>query len=179
MNVRFDAVWVLYLLWIAPCAALLWHLTFSRRDRALRTFISEPMQEKLSPLLSQRRSSWQSIMIATSLFLMLIAAARPQWGMKEQLSFRRGRDLLIAIDVSRSMLARDVHPSRLGRARVDVMDLIHSLRGDRAGLIAFRHKAMLLCPLTTDRGYLTQALESMGPHSAPPGATITGRGAGK
>jgi Ca-activated chloride channel family protein len=174
MNVRFDTAWILYLLWIAPCAALLWHLAFSQRNKALRSFVSDNMQKKLSPLLSQKRSSWQSAMVATALFLMLIAAAQPQWGMKEQISYRRGRDLVIAVDVSRSMLARDVHPSRLGRAKVDVRDLIRSLRGDRAALLAFRHKANLLCPLTTDRTYLTQSLDSMGTHSAPPGETDIG-----
>jgi len=87
---------------------------------------------------------------------------------------QRGRDLIIALDVSRSMLAQDVHPNRLQRAKADIQDLLRELRGDRAALIAFRGKAVQLCPLTTDYAYLEQALAEVSPESAPRGETDIG-----
>jgi Ca-activated chloride channel family protein len=106
--------------------------------------------------------------------LLLLAAARPQWGTREVAVYQRGRDLVIALDVSRSMLARDVHPNRLQRAKADILDLIRELRGDRAALLAFRYKGVLLCPLTTDYAYLRHALDSADVDSAPRGETDIG-----
>lgn len=105
---------------------------------------------------------------------MLVAAARPQWGEREEAVFQRGRDLAIVLDVSLSMLAEDVHPNRLQRAKADILDLVRELRGDRASLIAFRHKASLLCPLTTDRAFLVQAIDTVDVNSAPAGQTDIG-----
>ncbi|MEI6516812.1 MAG: VWA domain-containing protein, partial [bacterium] len=117
---------------------------------------------------------WQRSLFMAGLLLALIAAARPQWGMKEDTVYQRGRDLMIVLDVSRSMLANDVHPSRLGRAKVDLIDLIRQLRGDRVGLLAFRGRPLLLCPLTTDYGFLSQTLEGAAVDSAPAGETDIG-----
>jgi len=94
--------------------------------------------------------------------------------MRNDTVYQRGRDLMVVLDVSRSMLSRDVHPSRLGRAKVDLQDLIKQLRGDRVGLLAFRGKPLLLCPLTTDYGFLSQALDGADVDSAPPGETDIG-----
>ena len=86
----------------------------------------------------------------------------------------RSRNVVIAIDVSRSMLAEDVRPNRLGRAKADVADLVDSLEGDRCALVAFRRKGVVICPLTTDHGYLRSALEQLSPESAPRGETDLG-----
>jgi hypothetical protein len=80
----------------------------------------------------------------------------------------------MVLDVSRSMLATDVHPSRLGRAKVDLLDLVRQLGGDRVGLLVFRGQPLLLCPLTTDYGFFTQILEGTGVDSAPAGETDIG-----
>lgn len=114
---------------------------------------------------------WQAALLATSILLGILAASRPRWGTKQETVFTRGRDLVIALDVSRSMLAEDVRPNRLQRAKADTMDLIGELKGDRAALLAFRRRAVLLCPLTTDYSFLQQALEAAGPGSAPRGET--------
>jgi len=112
--------------------------------------------------------------MSTGLLLALVAAAGPQWGTKEETVYHRGRNLVIALDVSRSMLATDVHPNRLERAKADVLDLIRELRGDRAAILPFRHKAVLLCPLTTDYAFLKQTLDAIDIHSAPRGGTDIG-----
>jgi Ca-activated chloride channel family protein len=173
MNLQFQYPWVLLLLWIVPVVGLVWRL-LSKRQTLGRTFVSPFMAAKLAPPSSPARRDWQLAFLMTGLLLALIALARPQWGTKNETVYQRGRDLLVVLDVSRSMLATDVHPSRLGRAKVDLLDLIRQLRGDRVGLLAFRGRPLLLCPLTTDYGFLSQTLEGTGVDSAPPGETDIG-----
>jgi Ca-activated chloride channel family protein len=132
------------------------------------------MAARLAPAAAPARPAWQLAFLSAGLLCAFIAAARPQWGAREETVYQRGRDLLIVLDVSRSMLATDVHPSRLGRAKVDLLDLVKQLHGDRVGLMAFRGKPLLLCPLTTDYAFLTQTLEGVGIDSAPAGETDIG-----
>ena len=173
-QLQFVNAWMLYFLWLVPVIAWWWHATAQQMERRLSSFISPEMQKKLRPASSRIRQIWQTALITTGLFLLLMAAARPQWGIKEERIYQRGRDLVIALDVSRSMLANDVHPNRLLRAKADLMDLIKELRGDRAALIAFRKRAVVLCPLTTDYAYLRQALDATSIDSAPVGETDIG-----
>ena len=176
MDLQFANPWVLYLLWLAPAMAVGWYAVNRRRERTLSTFISPLMQAKLRPPSSSTRFVWQIGLIAAGLLLMMVAAARPQWGMREETVYQRSRDLVIALDVSRSMLANDVHPNRLERAKADIMDLIKELPGDRVALVAFRRTAILLCPLTTDYAYLREALDAVTIDSAPRGETNIGDG---
>lgn len=173
-QMQFVNAWVLYLLWIVPVIAWWWHMTSRKMEQKLALFIAPEMQKKLRPGAYTTRQAWQTGLIAGGLFLLLIAAARPQWGTKEEKIYQRGRDLVIALDVSRSMLANDVHPNRLLRAKADIMDLIKELRGDRAALLAFRRRAITLCPLTTDYAYLKHALDAVAVDSAPAGETDIG-----
>lgn len=113
-------------------------------------------------------------LIGLGLCLILFAAARPRWGKSTELIPATNRNIVVAIDVSRSMLARDVRPDRLERAKADVADLIDSLEGDRCALVAFRRTGVALCPLTTDQGFLRSALETITIDSAPKGETDLG-----
>lgn len=173
MSLQFQYPWLLFLLWLIPLAGLLWHL-LTRRRTGHGAFVSATMAARLAPPWSPVRRHWQLALLMTGLALALIAAARPQWGMREETVYQRGRDLLLVLDVSRSMLARDVHPSRLGRAKADLQDLVRQMRGDRVGLLAFRGRPVLLCPLTTDYGFLSQTLEGADVDSAPAGETDIG-----
>ncbi len=172
--VQFANAWVLYLLWLVPAVGAWWYVVNQRGERKLSVFMSQQMQNKLCPAAFSTRFNWQTGLITSGLLLMLIAVARPQWGTKEEVVYGRGRDLVIALDVSRSMLATDVRPNRLQRAKVDLMDLLKDLGGDRAALVAFRRTAVMLCPLTTDYAYLKQALDGVDIDSAPAGETNIG-----
>jgi len=153
---------------------VLWVWMFRRARGRMARMIAPALQGKLVPPHAQGRFYAQFALVAAGLALLVFAAARPQWGMREEKVFARGRNLVIALDVSRSMLAEDVHPNRLGRAKADIMDLIGELKGDRAALLAFRKTGVLLCPLTTDYAFLRQALDGTGIDSAPPGETDLG-----
>ncbi len=168
---RFVHPWILALLPAVPLFAALAFWLLVRAGRRLDAFMSRPLRERLTARTSRRAPVAQITLASVALLLLVVAAARPQWGRSDTTVLSRGRNLLIALDVSRSMLASDVHPNRLERARVDIMDLIADLRGDRAGLLVFRGKANMICPLTTDYAFLRQALDGVTIDSAPRGET--------
>ncbi|MEI8241982.1 MAG: VWA domain-containing protein [bacterium] len=168
---RFVYPWLLLLLSAVPLLGAAWFWMARQGRKNLSRLISPALQPRLMPPRSELRFLLQLGLSLAGVALLVVAAARPQWGSREERVITRSRNLVIAIDVSRSMLARDVHPNRLERARVDVMDLIGELKGDRAALLAFRRRGVLLCPLTTDYAFLRQALDGIGIDSAPRGET--------
>ncbi len=174
MELMFANAWVLYFLWLIPLMLAALIAAIRRRESRIAAFVAPVMQKRLRPKSDLTRQTWQSILLAAGLLLCMIALARPQWGRTEQRVFSKGRDIVIALDVSRSMLANDVHPNRLERAKIDIMDLLNDIEGDRAALLAFRHKAVPLCPLTTDYAFLRHILDMAGLHSAPQGETDIG-----
>ena len=163
---RFVNPLFLVLVALVPFVGLWWAFLRARREKALaKITLSVPK----SPA-----AGVQMALVLAGLALVLLAAARPQWGKVTEKAVERSRNVVIAIDVSRSMLAADVRPNRLERAKADVADLIDSLAGDRCALVAFRRTGVQICPLTTDRAYLRSALEQMTIESAPRGETDLG-----
>ncbi len=165
---------LLFLLWIVPISGAIWIWIARHRPRSASRFISGALAVRLLPPTDTARFAVQLALLLSGALLALLAAARPTWGARPERVYQRGRDLIIALDVSRSMLARDVHPSRLGRAKADLQDLARILHGDRVGLVAFRGKAITLCPLTTDYAFFSQMLDNAGVDSAPAGETDIG-----
>lgn len=163
---RFANPALLVLALLVPLAGLWWTFLRARREKALAAFTIKVPQSSVSGL--------QMALVVCGLFLVLFAAARPQWGKSLEKTVTRARNVVVAIDVSRSMLAEDVRPNRLERAKADVADLVDSLAGDRCALVAFRRGGVTICPLTTDHGYLRSALEGLSPESAPRGETDLG-----
>ncbi len=163
---RFAYPELLFLAALVPVAGFFWSFLKAKREKALaRITLDVPRM---------RFGGVQTTAILLGLFLALFAAARPQWGKSLERRLTRSRNVVVAVDVSRSMLAEDVRPNRLERAKADVADLIDSLAGDRCALVAFRRTGVTLCPLTTDRSFLRSALESLSPDSAPRGETDLG-----
>ena len=164
---------MLFLVAVVPIAGLLFAFLRARREKALTRLVAPALRQRLMP---KTANLWglQAWLMILGLALCLLAAARPQWGKSTEKFVERSRNVVVAIDVSRSMLAADVRPNRLERAKADVADLIDSLEGDRCALVAFRRTGVTLCPLTSDRGFLRSALEQMTPESAPRGETDLG-----
>ncbi len=163
---RFAYPELLVLVALVPVAGFFWSFLKAKREKALtRITLDVPRV---------RFAGAQTACILLGLFFTLFAASRPQWGKSLERRLTRSRNVVVAVDVSRSMLAQDVRPNRLERAKADVADLIDSLAGDRCALVAFRRTGVTLCPLTTDRSFLRSALESLSPDSAPRGETDLG-----
>jgi len=173
MQWTFAYPWILYLLWSLPLWAALLHFLRKRRREKLTRFSGTTLAPRLLPPDAPLpvRLQWAATLLA--LTLLLIAAAGPRsTERREQEVAVRGRDLVLLLDVSRSMLAPDVHPSRLVRAKADTLDILDALRpGDRVSLVAFRNRATRITPFTTDQRFLRQAITSLSIHSAPPGPT--------
>ena len=103
-----------------------------------------------------------------------MAVARPKFGVYFEQVTTRGVDLFVVLDVSRSMLAQDVRPNRLERAKSDILDLLSRLEGDRVGLIVFAGAPVVQVPLTMDHGFFRIALNDVDTDSAPRGGTLIG-----
>lgn len=158
---------------LAPAIlVLLFYMWSSRRRRVmLEKFADKSLIASISPSMSMARRTIKTFLIIAGIVLMLVALARPQWGFVWQEVKRTGLDMMIAMDVSKSMLANDVKPNRLERSKFAIKDLVKKLDGDRIGLIAFAGTSFLQCPLTIDYNGFLLSLEDLNTYTIPRGGT--------
>lgn len=116
-------------------------------------------------------ASPRRVLVCLGLILVGVAAARPQWGRIEEPVFDQSREILIAVDLSRSMLAPDVKPTRLDRAKLLIQSLLERLAGERVGLLVFSGTAFLQSPLSSDYEILREFLPELQPNFLPAGGT--------
>lgn len=164
--VRWANPVALKLLWLTPLVALLYARSFRARARALAALATP---EALGGLVSARvwrRRLLRATLMVLALALLVMAAARPQVGAQLAKVERQGVDVVVAIDTSASMLARDLEPDRLTVARNVVRALISRMRGDRIGIVTFAADAFVYCPLTIDYGAALMFLDALGPQVA-------------
>jgi len=171
---RFANFYLLNLLWLLPLLIVFYVLAFKAKKRAMARFGTLDLMKKLSRNTSRGRQIAKISLILIAIFFLIIALARPQIGTKIEEVKREGVDVLVAIDVSKSMLARDIPPSRLDKAKHEVESFIDRLRGDRIGLIAFSGVAFVQCPLTLDYGAAKIFLDIMDPDLIPTPGTAVG-----
>ena len=132
-----------------------------KKKSKLLKITSIKLLPRLLPYHSQKRKLIKFGLFGLAVLLLSFAFARPQWGAAKRMSTPKGIDLLIAIDVSKSMLARDIKPNRLERVKLSISNLIGDLKGDRVGLIAFAGSAFLQCPLTLDHQAFINTLKNL------------------
>ncbi|MBN2360177.1 MAG: VWA domain-containing protein, partial [Deltaproteobacteria bacterium] len=162
------ALWLVLAALIALAALLYGHWQRQRTAAAIGDRpVLAPLTAELSP--RRRRLRWALWSLAALLFA--LAALRPQWGARTELARHRGLDVVFALDVSRSMLARDVSPDRLRRAKLEIASLVDQFAGNRIGLIAFAGSAFVQCPLTTDVSAVKMFLNALVPEALPQGGT--------
>ena len=135
---------------ILPLLAVLYVRNERHSARLLRDFVSPRLLPQLAGNIDRTRRALRFAFVLLALALAIVALARPHYGYTYEDVKRRGLDLLIAVDTSRSMLSNDVAPNRLERVKLAAQDLIAELNGDRVGLIAFAGRAFLQAPLTID-----------------------------
>src|ERR1700751_1638812 len=161
---------LLWLVLIPVLAFLMWNGNRLARKR-LHKLLSPDLLPRLvdSPVNWLRMARQACLLLASTLFV--LALSRPQWGVTQETAGFRGRDILIAIDSSRSMLAKDVSPSRLERANLVAEDLIAALPEERVGLIAFAGEAEVQAPLTVDHETVIDAINHLDTNSMARGGT--------
>lgn len=150
----------------------LWAL--ARKRQMLSRFGDNEMVRKLTRGVSHGRQNWKYILLAGSVAFLLFALARPQYGAIERPLRRRGVEVVIAIDCSRSMLGQDIKPSRMARARQQLRGLIERLEGDNVGIVAFAGIPIIQCPMTSDYDMALSLLESVDVDSVPVQGTAIG-----
>jgi Ca-activated chloride channel family protein len=161
-----------HLLWLLPLIAAGLHFFYLRRRRMTTLFIQEHLINDLSQGLTLKIYRLKAIFVLAAFVLMVAAICRVQWGFTIRPVKRHGLDIMVVIDVSKSMLTQDVKPSRLGRTRLAIKDLVMKLNGsDHIGLIAFAGDTMVMCPLTYDYNGFLLSLDDLGVDSIPRGGT--------
>ncbi len=172
---RFANSEYFYLLWLLPVLVLFFIYVFRTKKEALKRFGNLQLMQKLVQNTSRKKQVYKVVLLIVVVFFILLSLARPQIGTKLEEVSREGVDIIVAMDVSTSMLAQDVAPSRLAKAKHEVESLIDRLRGDRIGLIAFSGVAFVQCPLTLDYGAAKIFLGIMTPDLIPTPGTAIGR----
>lgn len=156
---RFQTFWVLYFLWILIPIFLFFLRDTKKRKNFLERWIGIERFKCLTENVSWKKRRAQKILECAGFLMILIALARPLLGKSQEEVKRRGIDIVIAIDTSSSMLAEDFSPSRLEKAKRELVSLLGQLQGNRVGLVGFAGEALVLCPLTLDVNILKTYLE--------------------
>jgi Ca-activated chloride channel family protein len=173
-EARLQDVAMLYWLWAIPALAGVFVYAAWRRRLSLEHFAESRLLASLNPLTSAARRRIKAALVLCAFAFLVVGLARPAWNPIPQTVRRQGRDVVFLLDVSRSMLAEDLVPNRLERAKLAIADTIDKLQGDRVALVAFAGTAVVKCPLTHDYGFFRLALDDIAPESVSRGGTMIG-----
>jgi Ca-activated chloride channel family protein len=167
-----QMLWLLVLL-VLPLILFFWW-AWRERQRLITQFISARLLAHLKVGVSAARQKARMAMIVAAVALLVLALARPQWGFTQEEARQRGLDVVMVIDTSKSMLAEDVQPNRLARAKLAALDLARRAGTDRLGLVAFAGSAFLECPLTLDDAAFSESVASLDTQTISQGGTAIG-----
>ena len=142
-----------------------------RREALLARILAPRLQQSLAGQVSHLKRNLRIASLILAIACVIIGLAKPRYGATDQEIKSRGRDVIIAIDTSRSMLSTDAAPTRLGRAKLIAQDLLDLLKGDRVGLVAFAGTAFLQAPLTLDKGAVLTSIDDLDTNTIPKGGT--------
>lgn len=162
-------LWVL-LAAVPAVTGLLWW-SWRVKQKLIRQFIRARLLDTLTVGVSPRRQLFRQGLLVAAIAGILLALAKPEWGSVWEEAHQKGLDIIIAVDTSRSMLATDVAPNRLEKAKLAVFDLMRQAKNDRLGLVAFAGTAFLQSPLTLDDQAFRQGVEALNVGIIPQGGT--------
>ena len=160
---RFEEPTYLYLLLLLPFLAAFYLYSNYRRRKAIRKFGDPVLMAQLMPDVSKYRPDVKFWLVFAAIGLFAVLLARPQFGSKLETVKRQGVEVMIALDISNSLLAQDVQPSRLEKAKRLVAQLVHKMENDKVGMIVFAGDAFTQLPITSDYISAKMFLESINP----------------
>ena len=163
MNRYFEDPAYLWLLLVVPVLVAAWFLMRLNQKRRLRKFGDPELVRQLMPDVSRWRAAAKYGLLLGSLTLLIVAFARPHWGSGTKTEKRKGIETIIAMDISNSMRAKDVTPSRLDRSKMMVENLVDKFSNDKIGLIVFAGDAFVQLPMTSDYVSAKMFLSSIDP----------------
>lgn len=173
-QVTFNNLGYLHLLWVVLAVVGVCVYGITQRGRSLRRFASAALVGHLAAGVSTGRRYAKVVLVVVAMVLVVLGLVDPRWGVYYKEVPRRGIDVMFVLDVSRSMLAEDVTPSRLERARQDIGDVLEVLSGDRVGLVTFAGNAVMSCPLTINYSAVRMTLEETTARGATRGGSLIG-----
>jgi Ca-activated chloride channel family protein len=165
---------MLYLLWVIPVVIAAYLYAWQKQRSALEIFIDAGLLDRIYISASFIKRLWKALFLVLALVCIIFSMTRPGWNAKPETIERRGRDVVFLLDVSKSMLAQDLMPNRLERAKLAILDCIEKLEGDRVALVAFSGTAAVKCPLTIDYGFFHMMLDDITTQSIDRGGTMIG-----
>ena len=172
--IRWASPSYLYLLFVLPLVVAVIATGGWLKRRNLRRLADPELVPRLTDSRSPRLAATKVACLVLGLLFTILAVARPQWGEKLQVYKGRGIDIVIALDASKSMLATDVKPSRLSRAKTEIASLLDNLSTNQVGIVAFAGDAHVMCPLTPDVEAAKLFLDIIDPQNMPrPGTDIS------
>jgi Ca-activated chloride channel family protein len=161
----------LLLLVLVPIVIVLMRQGDQLVRKRLERIVASRLLPSLTDPVDKRLRRWRRFLFLAALACFVVALAQPQWGEIQEVQNFRGRDILLAIDTSKSMLSTDVVPSRLARAKLAAEDLIESMPGDRFGLLAFAGDAQVEAPLTIDYDTVIATINELNTSTVARGGT--------
>lgn len=163
------------LLFPVPVLLIIFYIMAQRRaKRDLALFAEEQLLSKTADLTGQKLRFRQKILRVTACFFLILALTGPGWGYRWQEVKTKGLEIIFALDTSKSMLADDVKPNRLERAKLALKDFLTRIAGNKVGLVAFSGSSFLQCPLTVDYNAFGEALDALNVNTIPWGGTAIG-----
>jgi Ca-activated chloride channel family protein len=176
---QFEHIHFFYALGLIPAFILLYFFISVLRKRALRSYGDLEIVQRLFPDISTAKRVWKLVFFCLAFACLVIGIVNPQAGTKLEEVKRKGGDLMICLDVSNSMNAEDLSPSRLERAKHAISKLVDKLDGDRLGIIVFGGEAYVQLPITTDYSAAKMFLESISTDMVPTQGTAIGKAISK
>jgi len=149
-SLRFENLHLWYFLIIGPLFTIIFLLSTAWKNRALNKFSDHTLLKNLAPNISYRKTGLKFVLLRFAVLFASIAIINPQLGTTLKEANYEGIDLIIALDISNSMMAEDLTPNRLTRAKMAIAQLIDKLKGDRIGLVVFAGDAFVQLPITSD-----------------------------
>lgn len=163
---------MLWLLLIAvPLLTTFFWWSWRKRQKLTAQFVQSRLLANLTVGISKTAIKIRMTLLVMTVAMLLLTLARPMWGEVSEQVRQRGLDIVVAIDTSRSMLAEDIAPNRLKRAKYAALDLMKYAKNDRLGLVAFAGSAFLQCPLTLDDEAFRQSVDALEVGIIPQGGT--------
>ena len=145
---KFQNLEYLWFISIIPLVIFFYFWAFRRKKYLIEQFVSPELKDRLLEGVSLTKQKLKILLIILGISFLIIALIRPKWGYHWEEIKREGVDIIVALDVSKSMLAEDVSPNRIERAKREIIDLLSIIQGDRVGLMAFAGTSFLQSPLT-------------------------------
>ena len=159
------------LLVIPPALALFFWWGERVRQKLLTKFVEARLLASLTVGLSPTRRKFRYALVTLAVAFLIVTIARPQYGYDKEEVRQSGLDIVVAVDTSKSMLATDIAPNRLARAKLAALELMQTAKADRLGLVAFAGDAFLECPLTIDDTAFQQSVQTLDVNAIPQGGT--------